>query len=551
MKYLVLAISLFFQNTPPPLESQNLSPDTITVEQVIPEKSRASYPIDQDSIMLIYSGIGPYSIENRAKKIQGNISAIKGSIYDNEALRTERSSTSSDIFCGDLLIMSIHEADALALGLSRNGTADYYINLITELRDKEVKTVLNVKSLLINIGIALVIIALFLFGLRYYNRLFRLLYMKIRAQKGTLLKGFSIKTYELLTEEKQILFLTYAAKALRIAILIFIIYLLLPAIFSLFPWTQDIATTLFGYILDPIKSIGGKFLAFIPNLLTIVVIWFVTKYILKLLSFFKDEVAKGKLELPGFYPEWAKPTYNIVKIMVIALSFIAVWPLLPMSDSEIFKGVSTFIGLLVALGGAGAISNVIAGLVITYMRSFKIGDRVKIGEVMGDVKEKSLLNTRIKTIKNEIITIPNAQMLNSHTINYTTANDEEGLILHTTITLGYDVPWRKVHDILIEAALATEFIKKLPHPYVLQTSLDDFYVSYQLNARTREIHKMALIYSEMHKNIQDKCNEAGIEILSPHYGAHRDGNHSTIPQENLPEDYQAPWFRIQKDAQPI
>ena len=215
-----------------------------------------------------------------------------------------------------------------------------------------------------------------------------------------------------------------------------------------------------------------------------------------------------------------------------------------MSDSDIFKGVSTFFGLLVALGGAGAISNVIAGLVITYMRSFKIGDRVRIGPVIGDVTEKSLLNTRIKTIKNEIITIPNAQMLSSHTINYTTANDENGLILHTTVTIGYDVPWRTVHKVLVEAALATEHIKKLPKPYVFQTSLDDFYVSYQLNARTREIHKMAYIYSELHKNIQDKCNEAGIEILSPHYGAQRDGNQSTIPSDYLPEDYQAPYFRF-------
>lgn len=546
MKYLVLCLFLIFQDTIPPSVESVLQLDSSPATEVNSQTVSISYPVDEDSTMMIYSGIGPYSIEARAQKILKNIKTIKDPLFEKNSIRIENSTDGSDIFCGDLLIMSIHDADAKALSMGRNATADYYLDLIKELREKEEKTVLNLQSLLINIGIALLIIGLFFFGLRYFNRLFRLLYLKIQGQKGKLLKGFKIKTYELLTEQKQILFVTYLAKGLRIAVLIFIIYLLLPLLFSLFPWTQDIATTLFGYILDPIKSIGRKFLAFIPNLLTIVVIWFVTKYILKLLAFFKDEIAKGKLELAGFYPEWAKPTYGIVKIMVIALSFIAVWPLLPMSDSEIFKGVSTFIGLLVALGGAGAISNVIAGLVITYMRSFKIGDRVKIGEVMGDVKEKSLLNTRVKTIKNEIITIPNSQMLNSHTINYTTANDEEGLILHTTVTLGYDVPWRTVHEVLIEAALATEFVKKLPHPYVLQTSLDDFYVSYQLNARTREIHKMALIYSEMHKNIQDKCNEAGIEILSPHYGAHRDGNHSTIPQEHLPEDYQAPWFRLKK-----
>lgn len=501
-------------------------------------------PLTADSSIYIYHGIGPYSLERRAERITEKLARLKSGELEVDQLEIVPGNLTDDIVCGDVLIMSLNDTDANTLGLSRKGTADYYISLFLEYAEKIEKEPLNIQSLLINIGIALAIVALFLFGLRYFNRLFRLVYFKIHGQQGKRLKGLKLKNYELLTEEKMVLFAVYAAKVIRIALLVIIIYLLLPVLFSLFPWTRGIATTLFGYILNPLKAMGSNALAFIPNLLTIAVIWFVARYILKVLEFFKEEVARGRLELKGFYPEWAKPTFNIVKILVIALTFVGIWPLLPMSDSEIFKGVSTFIGLLVALGGAGAISNVIAGLLITYMRSFKIGDRVKIGDVMGDVKEKSLLNTRVKTIKNEIITIPNSQMLNSHTINYTTANDEQGLILHTTVTLGYDVPWRTVHKVLIEAALATEFVKKLPKPYVLQTSLDDFYVSYQLNARTREINKMAKIYSELHQNIQDKCNEAGIEILSPHYGAQRDGNHSTIPQEHLPEDYRAPWFRI-------
>ncbi|MBO3698709.1 mechanosensitive ion channel family protein [Roseivirga sp. E12] len=540
MKYLIISFVIIFQNSIPVTGVQEAQ--EIVQEESISKSTKVAF--GADSSFYLYNGIGPYSLESRSARIKSALETFGDSEFDASMISIEKSTDENDIFYKEQFVMTVTAQDAKALGLSKNAATQYYTDMLLSFNKKEEKETLALKSLIINIGIALSIIILFVIGLRYFNRLFRLLYMKINGQKGKLLTGFKIKTYELLTEEKQVLFLTYVAKGLRLAVLILIIYLLLPVLFSLFPWTQDIATTLFGYILDPLKSIGSKFLDFIPNLLTIAVIWFVTRYILKVLLFFKDEVARGKLELPGFYPEWAKPTYNIIKILVIALSFIAIWPLLPMSDSEIFKGVSTFIGLLVALGGAGAISNVIAGLVITYMRSFKIGDRVKIGDVMGDVKEKSLLNTRIKTIKNEIITIPNSQMLNSHTINYTTANDEEGLILNTTITIGYDVPWRKVHDVLIEAALETEFIKKLPKPYVLQTSLDDFYVSYQLNARTREIHKMAVIYSEMHKNIQDKCNEAGIEILSPHYGAQRDGNHSTIPQEHLPDNYQAPWFRL-------
>lgn len=547
MKNLILILFLVFQDTTPQANDSSLVVSTpIAINENV-NHSTKGYPVGRDSVLFIHYGIGPYTIEERAERIADHIEQVRHTKLSSQDLKIEKNEAVHDLFCGELLIMSINQADADAIGLSKNAAARYYSDLIIKSSETEVSEPLNIQSLLINIAIALLIIGLFFFGLKYFNRLFRLLYMKVHGQKGKFLNGFSVKSYQLLTAEKQVLFAIYIVKGVRIAVLILIIYLLLPVLFSLFPWTQDIANTLFGYILDPLKEMGYKFVDFIPNLLTITVIILVVKYILKALRFFKEEVARGKLELPGFYPEWAKPTFNIVKILIIALSFIAIWPMLPMSDSDIFKGVSTFIGLLVALGGAGAISNVIAGLVITYMRSFKIGDRVKIGEVMGDVKEKSLLNTRIKTIKNEIITIPNSQMLNSHTINYTTANDEDGLILHTTITLGYDVPWRKAHEVLIQAALDTEFVKKLPKPYVLQTSLDDFYVSYQLNARTREIHKMAVIYSEMHKNIQDLCNKEGIEILSPHYGAQRDGNHSTIPQEHLPEDYQAPWFRIKKE----
>ena len=186
----------------------------------------------------------------------------------------------------------------------------------------------------------------------------------------------------------------------------------------------------------------------------------------------------------------------------------------------------------------------VAGLVITYMRPFKIGDRIKIGDITGDVIEKTMLVTRIRTIKNEEITIPNSSVLSGNTTNYSTNANTQGLIVHTTVTIGYDVPWKDMHQALIDAALKTEFIMPDPKPFVLQTSLDDFYVSYQINAYTREASKQAVIYSNLHQNIQDICNERGIEILSPHYRAARDGNNITIPAGYLPKDYKAPTFGI-------
>ena len=190
----------------------------------------------------------------------------------------------------------------------------------------------------------------------------------------------------------------------------------------------------------------------------------------------------------------------------------------------------------------------VAGLVITYMRPFKIGDRIKIGDVTGDVVEKTLLVTRVRTLKNEITTIPNSSVLNGNTTNYSVEAMEKGLIIHTTVTIGYDVPWKNMHKALIDAALRTDLILDEPTPFVLQTSLDDFYVSYQINAYTREAGKQALIYSNLHQNIQDVCNERGIEILSPHYRAARDGNMTTIPADYLPKDYKAPRFNVKAET---
>jgi small-conductance mechanosensitive channel len=238
------------------------------------------------------------------------------------------------------------------------------------------------------------------------------------------------------------------------------------------------------------------------------------------------------------------PTFGIVKFLLYAFMFVLIFPYLPGSNSNIFKGVSVFLGVLFSLGSTSAISNMVAGLVITYMRPFKVGDRIKIGEIVGDVIEKNLLVTRLRTIKNEEITIPNSSILAGNTINYSAMSKMEGLIIHTTVTIGYSVPWKDMHQALIDAALRTDMIEKDPTPFVLQTSLGDFYVAYQINAYTREANKQAMVYSWLHQNIQDVCNERGIEILSPHYRAERDGNSTSIPANYLDKEYKSPGFNI-------
>jgi small-conductance mechanosensitive channel len=238
------------------------------------------------------------------------------------------------------------------------------------------------------------------------------------------------------------------------------------------------------------------------------------------------------------------PTYQIVRFLVIAFAAIVIFPYLPGSGSPAFQGISVFLGILFSLGSSSAIANMVAGIVITYMRPFHIGDRVKIADTSGNVIERNLLITRVRTIKNVDVTIPNAMVLGSHIINYSSSAEAKGLILHTRVTIGYDAPWRKVHELLISAAKETTDILENPAPFVLQTSLDDYSVAYELNATTSNASRMASILSELHEHIQDKFNEAGVEIMSPSYSAVRDGNQVTIPSEYLPKDYQPAPFRI-------
>jgi small-conductance mechanosensitive channel len=273
-------------------------------------------------------------------------------------------------------------------------------------------------------------------------------------------------------------------------------------------------------------------IGYLPNLFTLIIIGVATRYTLKFLRFFHDGISSKKIKIAGLHPELTDPTFQLLRFMIVALALVAAYQFLPGSDSPIFRGITIFVGFLLSLGSTSLVTNIVSGIVLTYTRGLRIGDRVKIGKTVGDVLERTLLVTRIRTIKNVVVTIPNGMVLNNEIINYNAPMLEEGLILNTTVTIGYDVPWRKVHRLLIHAAVACRDILSDPKPFVLQTSLDDYYVSYELNAYTHTPDRMAMIYSELHQNIQDWFNEAGIEIMSPRYTAYRDGSEVTIPSQN-------------------
>lgn len=444
---------------------------------------------------------------------------------------------SADTLTGAAILIVKGLRLAISLGLIY-AFLSYTLTLFPWTRTWNIQPILG--GLLVWVLITVAAITLF----KGINATFRALRRRIPSWKGSLIKPVKLKTAEILSEDRIAEITDFLVRTLQFIALIILAYLYITFAFGLFEFTRTWAATLFSYITDPLWTALLAFVNYLPNLFYIAIISFITYNLLKLIRLIFTEVGKESISVPGFYSEWAEPTYKIVRFLVLAFAAIVIFPYLPGSDSPFFQGISVFLGILFSLGSSSAISNIVAGVVLTYMRPFKIGDRVKIADTMGDVVEKTLLVTRVRTVKNVDITIPNSMVLGSHIINYSSSSSDKGLILHTTVTIGYDVPWKQVHALLISAASATTHILNEPAPFVLQTSLDDFYVSYELNAYTNEPGKMSRIYSELHGHIQDKFNEAGVEILSPHYGAHRDGNQVTIPQNYLPKDYEAPSFRI-------
>lgn len=501
-----------------------------------------------DTIFHIYAKLGPFTPSDRASSVALKVNMlVEEHLFDPKALLIVESAESHDVMHNEMILFSITDRDAFWVGKERNVVAMEYSRAI-ENSVLSYKSRTSLLSTLKRIGLLILVIALFILGISYLNRGFSWLNKWLLIRIKRFISGVKFKEYEFLSQQMEERLVYWALKILKWLSIALVVYLALPILFSIFPATKGFATTLFGYIFNPLKRFGAELIGFIPELITIIVIVLITLYFVRFLKFLSNEVESEKLQLPGFYPDWARPTFDLLRIIIYAFAFIIIFPYLPGSDSPVFQGVSVFLGLLISLGSSSAIGNIIAGLVITYMRAFKIGDRVRIGDTTGDVISKSMLVTRLRTIKNEDVTIPNSAILNGSTINYSSSAQSIGLILHSTVTIGYDVPWRKVHELLIGAATKIELINKEPHPFVLQTSLDDFYVSYQINAYTHESTKAAKIYSELHANIQDAFNEAGVEILSPHYRAARDGNTITLPPDYLPPNYQAPAFNVKTNS---
>lgn len=499
--------------------------------------SHASKPVmlGEAEIFKIYHGVGAFSLDERLGAIEARIESLaKNRSYSPSKLKVDEFENSTNVLFEDRVIITITDNDAKSLSVSRQVLGNDVKNRVVSAID-DYRKINSWKKYGLSIAYVVLSTVILIFLLSFISKLFPSVVQTIQNWSLKFIPSIRIKSYELLPASRLVDLTVLAVRSLRVGITLLLLYLYIPLVFSFFPYTSGWADKIFGYVANPLKNIAKVVVDFIPNLFFIGVIVILTSYVLKFLKFIFSEIERGSITFSGFHQEWASPTYKLIRFLVFAFALVIIFPYLPGSGSPAFQGVSVFLGVLLSFGSSSAISNIVAGVVLTYMRPFKVGDRVKIADTVGNVVEKSLLVTRVRTNKNVDVTIPSSMVLGSHLVNYSSSAQEHGLILHSTVTIGYDIDWRTVHELLVKSASSIEHVKSEPKPFVLQTSLDDFYVSYEINAYTDRPNLMPALYSELHKNIQESFKEAGVEIMSPHFSAIRDGSQVNIPTAGSPQ----------------
>ena len=507
------------------------------------------YPVTLNNQVLfsVRDGIpGVVSAEERAQVITQRLEQVAHNPNIRlDQFTVEEVPQESIIMAGDMVLFTIREADAKSLGASRPALAERALTIIrtsvSEYRDDR-----SLRQIVQGIVLAVLstIILLAFWKVLQKVSVILLNHIKTLGRSGQL--SWQLFNMQILGSKAIQYLLASIVRLLRLILILFSLYLYLPFFLSQFPATRALGNSLLSTIAGQFQATLDQFVGYIPNLIAIAIIAFIAKYVIGFARLLFVELGRDDA-YPWFYPEWVKPTTRLASLGIIAAAGVAAAPYLPGFGSPAFQGVSIFLGAIFTLGSSSAVANAIAGIILIYTRAFRLGDIVQIAGMRGMVADKSLFVTRLATFKREVITIPNASVLNGDIRNFSVSQREDKndyLALYTTITLGYDVPWRKVYDVMIAAAKATPHILSDPSPFVLQTSLNDFHVSYELNAFTDAPELMPVTYSALHENLQDYCNQADIEIMSPGYSALRDGNHSTIPANYLPEDYTAPGFRV-------
>ena len=504
--------------------------------------SVATVIVDGSSLFRVY-GTTTLPAKQRAKAISKRIKTLaRNSSFDTDTLKIKEINGLIEIYAGDQHLLDIFKEDAHIEGsfspktLTTELILPRIISAIHNYRIQRETSVL-LKNIF-NAFVRTVLLSLLLFLLFWAFKKFDR-FLELRFKKK--IEKLETKSLQIL-KAKQIWSVLQTITRLVWAVLIFaILYFFINLVLSLFPWTRYVSQTLLGYVTNPLFSMGKAIIDYLPDLFFLIILFFVVRYLLRITHAFFKELDHGHIKFRSFEAEWAFPTYRIIRVFMIIFAVVIAYPYMPGSGSDAFKGISLLLGVLFSIGSSSLIANVIAGYTMTYRRAFKVGDRVKIGDNIGDVSQIRLLVTHLKSLKNEEIVIPNSTILNTEITNYTSLASKRGLILHTAVSIGYEVPSRQVEAMLLMAAARTEGLHRTAQHFVLETGLGDFGTTYELNVFSKKPDKTVQIYSNLHRNIKDVFNEYEVSIMTPHYTG------DTVEPKIVPKEK---WFAAPAKSSP-
>lgn len=469
------------------------------------------------AVLFSVRGVSSYPAERRAADIAHRIREVAADrSLPVESLVVQETPDGSMVIAGNRRLFGVLQADAELEGVTPQVLAQAYLPRVQEairmFRHEREPAVLG-GNIARALGAVLALILVLWMGRRILRWLRKTIDRRWQARLGDLhLKSVPIVRREQLWRGlHRIISLTAGGLVLLVG------YACISYILRLFPWTRGFGTSLRDWLLAPLLVFGAGAVRYLPNLVFLVILVVLTRYLLRAIRLFFIRVGQGSISIPGFDSDWALPTDRIVRLLTIAFAVVVAYPYIPGSGSEAFKGISLLLGLIFSLGSPSVIGNLVAGQSLAFRRAFRVGDRIKVGENIGDVAQVRLLTTYLRSLKNEQIVIPNSLILNSEVVNYTALAPDPGLILHTTVRIGYGTPWRQVEAMLLEAAARTRGLLAQPQPFVLQKSLSEFAVVYEINAYTDNPKAMMPLYSALHRNILDLFNEYGVQIMTPAY----------------------------------
>ncbi len=374
-------------------------------------------------------------------------------------------------------------------------------------------------QILTAVGQAALATAVFLLLVRLLRRARIVVTRRLTTVASTKADRVAILGFTIFSREQIILFLRRLWEVFIWTLVLFAAYVWLTLVLTRFSYSRPWGEALGTYLVTTLSGLALGAIAAIPGLFTVVLIFLAARFLARLITAFFNAAEGGEVALPWLHRETVQPTRQLVIGLVWMFAIIVAYPFLPGAETDVFKGVSVFIGLVLSLGSTGLVNQAMSGFVLMYARALKPGDYVSASGVEGTVETLGMLSTKIRTARNEIVTIPNALMISNTTKNYSRLHDSEGAILFTSITIGYDVPWRQVHALLLLAAARTRGVRTEPAAFVRQTALSDFYIEYQLNAYLEMPELRLRVLSDLHQHIVDAFNEYGVQIMSPHYEA--------------------------------